>query len=137
LARTLTDDGSLQEAGTPQYRALAQLSETNPELDPNNLDDQLEIIERYALLALYYATQGEAWAVNTNWGTADPPCSTDGLATSNWVGLTCETVSGRQFVSGLYLRENKMQGQLPSEIRGLSQLRTCQLNYCTILILES
>lgn len=126
LAQTLTDDGSIQEAGTPQYRALTQLKDTNPELDPKNVDDQSEIKERYALLTLYYATEGDAWAVNTLWGTADPPCSTDGTATSNWVGLTCETVTGRQVVSGLSLRDNNMQGQLPSEIRGLTQLRTCQ-----------
>ena len=119
LTETITDDGSLQKAGTPQNSALTQLLQTNPDLDPTVVADQREITQRYALNTFYYATEGPNWKVSTLWTTADPPCN----GVSNWVGITCDTDTDENTVTGFVLRENLMRGTIPSEIRGLSGLR--------------
>lgn len=119
LTQTITDDGTLQKAGTPQYLALKQLLQTNPDLDPKDVADQIEITQRYALNTFYYATGGSDWKVSTLWTTADPPCN----GVSNWVGITCDTDTDANTVTGLVLQDNLIRGTIPSEIRGLNGLR--------------
>jgi hypothetical protein len=112
----LTDDGSLTEIGTPQNQAFVVLSTTNPELNPSDPTDQIEITRKYALNTLYFATDGTNWIDNNLWATADPPCGGD--ATNTWFGLICDT-SG---LVHILLGKNDLFGQLPSEIRALNNL---------------
>lgn len=119
LFQSLTDDGSLTTPGTPQNRAFTTLGSTNPELDPNNPDDQVAITQRYVLNTFYYATNGEGWADNQLWATASPICGED--IESSWHGVVCDE-GGQQLVERLSLAGNDLMGQLPSELRGLSTL---------------
>ena len=130
LTQTLTDDGSLQTPGTPQFSALVQLETTNPNLDPNLLADQVQITQRYALNTLFYATEGPTnWIASDLWTTAAPLCDINNPAanSTNWFGVTCETLLEMSLVTELTLRNNKIRGRLPSEIRGLRDLRTLLL----------
>jgi hypothetical protein len=119
LFQSLTDDGSLSTPGTPQNRALNTLISTNPELDPNDPADQVEITQRYVLNTLHFATNGEAWANNQLWASASPFCGED--VESSWHGVVCDE-GGQQLIERISLAGNDLLGQLPSELRGLSTL---------------
>ncbi|MDH5507079.1 MAG: leucine-rich repeat domain-containing protein [Anaerolineae bacterium] len=67
-------------------------------------------LECNALLALYTSTNGAAWTNNTNWLTADNPCS--------WYGVNCTA----GFVVTLTLSNNNLTGTLPIEIGNLTHL---------------
>jgi hypothetical protein len=113
LFQTLTDDGTLTAQDTPQNLALLRLEETNPDLDPNVLADQVEITQKYALNVLYYTTEGESWVNSTDWTTASPTC--------DWFGIECDATD-RIRVVDVNLAENDLVGLIPSEIRGLGDL---------------
>jgi hypothetical protein len=118
LTLTVTDDGALQEMGTPQNLALQDILTNFPDLDPTNGEaDQILILEIYALNTLFYATNGGNWVDRTAWTGPALPCD----AASTWFGLTCDA-SGR--VLQIDLTSNDLMGQLPSEIRVLPQLGT-------------
>ena len=112
LNQTLTPDGSIAKTGTPQNKAFVALQKTNPELNPNNPRDQLEITQKYSLNTLYFATDGGNWSVSDSWTTSAAVCSP-------WFGVTC---LGSRVVVGLKLTSNDLMGNLPSEIRGLTSL---------------
>jgi hypothetical protein len=123
LTSTLTDDGSLQQAGTPQNQAFLQLEATNPNLDANLPADQIEISQRYSLNTLYYANNGPSWANSGGWTTAIPIC--DVASATSWFGITCDTTG--TLVTQLAMRQNGLIGTLPSEIRGLASLTAFDL----------
>ncbi len=122
LFQALTDDGSLTTPGTPQNLAFTTLSTSNPELNPNNAADQVQIIQRYSLNTLYFSTTGEEWANNQLWTTSNPLCGED--VETSWHGVVCDE-GGQQLVERLSLAGNDLVGQLPSELRGLSLLSKC------------
>ena len=117
LTNALTDDGSVSIEGTPQNLAFVALSTSNPDLDPRVAEDQSEILQRYALNTLYFATDGPNWVRGSNWTTAEPICGGDGSAA--WQGVTCDDSNN---VQGLLLAQNDLFGSLPSEIRALSTM---------------
>jgi len=67
--------------------------------------------ERDALMNLYYATDGDHWTNNTNWGSDKP--------LSEWYGVY---VSGADYVYGISLGNNNLSGQIPETISRLSNL---------------
>ena len=67
--------------------------------------------DRAALVALYNATDGPNWWDNTNWLADGPLAAWYGVTTDDW---------GR--VTGLKLRSNALNGQIPPELGGLSEL---------------
>ena len=121
LFDTLTNDGSLTIEGTPQNQAFVALSATNPELDPSNPDDQVQITQRYALNTLYFATGGTNWANNRLWTSPEPICGQD--VDTSWYGVVCNTNENAvNIIERLSLAGNDLLGQIPSEIQGLSSL---------------
>ena len=122
VTTTLTDDGSLTTAGTPQNLAYNQLLATSPDLNPSNPVDQVEITQRYTLNTIYYSGSGVDWTSQDGWTSATDICDRQGL--ENWFGITCDNLQ----VTGIELQENKFAGTIPSEIRGLSSLQTYDLN---------
>ncbi len=71
-----------------------------------------------ALMALYNSTGGATWTKNTGWkegklGTKCDPCK-------SWYGVKCDA---NNRVVELALNDNKLNGPIPSEISGLSQLK--------------
>ena len=114
LTRTLTIDASLETPGTAQNDALTALETNFPDLDPvNGVDDQRTITQVYSLNTLYFSMSGDSWMMNTNWLGPMTPC--DG-----WTGLICDD---QLEIINLDLSANDLFGTLPSEIRGLSNLR--------------
>ena len=67
--------------------------------------------DRATLVALYNATGGANWTNNTNWLTNAP--------IGQWHGVTTDA-NGR--VTKLYLQENVLSGQIPTELGSLSNL---------------
>lgn len=119
LTETLTDDGSLTTEGTPQNLAFEALGRSNPELNPNDPIDQIQISQRYALNTLYFSTEGETWTNNNLWTSSSPLCGAD--VETSWHGVVCDLV-GLQVVERLILPGNDLFGTIPSEIRGLTNL---------------
>ena len=70
--------------------------------------------DRAALVALYNATSGANWTINTNWSTT--------AALSEWYGVTTD-VDGR--VTHVYLAQNELSGELPAKLGDLSSLQSC------------
>jgi hypothetical protein len=118
LARILTDDGALQRAGSPQAEALQSITTNFPDLDPNNgPQDRTDITQTYALATLYYSTNGTDWAKKDGWPGPTPPCGD-----APWYGVVCD---GSGKVVNVNLGANDLYGELPSEVRGLTNLGTC------------
>jgi hypothetical protein len=127
LFETLSDDGSITVPGSPQNLAYESLKTTNPELDPNDPTDQIEITQRYALNSFYFSTDGENWINRESWTTDLHPCGGDGSNT--WHGIDCD--DDRQNVEQVSLPNNDLFGQLQSEIRGLGTLSEYIILYRT------
>ena len=79
---------------------------------------QVSQIEREALLALYFATNGEAWENNSGW--KDAAVGTE----CAWYGVTC---SNNQ-VSRIQLNKNNLQGTIPAVIGNLERLEMLWLS---------
>lgn len=69
---------------------------------------------------LYLATGGPSWVESSNWlSTVKPICS--------WYGIKCLSQSG-EAVESIALKSNNLQGDLPSEIFLLRELRSLVLD---------
>jgi len=86
--------------------------------------------ERDALIRLFIATNGVAWAHNTNW--CQGACPASGTPTFNapgtecsWYGVTCD--ASQTHVVGLDLLSNDLHGTLPP-LHALSALTTLRLS---------
>ena len=77
---------------------------------------QIPQSEREALIALYYATNGDNWTNKTDWnGAVGSEC--------DWYGVTC---SGGDLTE-LSLSSNNLVGTIPSGLGNLTTLTTLQL----------
>jgi hypothetical protein len=114
LAKTLTTDGSINTTGSPQNLAFLSIQKNFAKLNPNTSPSSTQLTQIYALEVLFFATSGAAWTKSTGWTAASDPCLP-------WVGVTCDA-SGN--ITSLSLAKNALVGRIPSEIRGLSNLRT-------------
>lgn len=112
LERSLTQDGSISQAGTPQNQAFTALETSFPNLTPMN-GNQKEIAQIYSLNTIYFSLNGTAWRIRTGWAGSTDPC-----VEPLWFGVRCAT--GK--VVELNLAANDLFGMLPSEIQGLSNL---------------
>ena len=72
--------------------------------------------DKDALIALYNATDGDNWTANTNWKSDKP--------LDEWYGVTTNS-KGR--VTELRLFNNRLSGEMPSELGDLSNLRRMNL----------
>ena len=104
-------------------RLLTRIRYGNAEDTPDRisfiLNNSIESIHT-ALSALYTATGGDNWRVNTNWDINNVP-TWDELKT--WHGMLF--IDGS--LKGLYLPWNNLSGELPAEFFGLSLLQTLAL----------
>ncbi len=77
--------------------------------------------ERTALGALYDATSGPEWFDNRNWMGDGAVCG--------WYGVNCCVIWCTPVtVSGVFLKENNLNGEIPPEIAGLWDLRRLELH---------
>jgi hypothetical protein len=77
--------------------------------------------QRFALAALYYATEGGNWTKKNNW------LSVDGMHECFWYTAT-PVCNDQQQYTALDLNENNIHGELPPEISMLSALREIHLH---------
>lgn len=108
-----------------------QLSDIQSSLDGNHQNLNLENwtdakdynhqSDSLALVALYRATNGDAWSRHDNW-------LRDGKAISTWYGVQTELVDGKERVTGVRLGGNKLSGELPKEIGYLTALKSLMLS---------
>jgi len=80
----------------------------------------LPSVEVDALEALYTATAGEWWTINTNWLSDSDPCSAD----DGWYGVVCDVGPSYVYVKALYLNKNNLSGSLPSDLGDLQYMKT-------------
>ena len=121
-----------EDAETPQYLAYQwTLNDTTAPTGNSNYSDW-QIVQRFALATIYYATDGDAWFNNTNWLDHDvdecqwfskggygqycsecyqdsKPCNDDGIFQHLW------------------LRQNYLQHKLPPELFLLTDLLSVSL----------
>jgi hypothetical protein len=124
----------LDHADSPQQMALQWLAKE----DLANLEtDHPFLIERYALAVLYFSTGG----TTNRWETADNWLSAKGICM--WYGIECipidiadptkEDTTSKVYddnapVITIKLTANKMEGELPIELAGFSNLITLDLS---------
>lgn len=129
LNQTVSNNGEIYDVGSPQNDALIALLDSSSTLDPNNSNDRIEILQRYALNTLYFSTDGENWVFNDLWTSASNPC---GIKSENndiegaWFGILCD--SDLKVVEKVSLDNNGLRGGLPSDIRGLSSLKRLEIS---------
>jgi len=80
--------------------------------------------EREALLALYTSTDGDHWAVNTNWRKA-PDVFNDPETECTWLGVVCD--AGGTTVDKLSFPGNQLTGGIPPELGNLANLTSIYL----------
>ncbi len=83
-------------------------------------DDDVDILEKNALIDLYNATDGPNWKNNTNWDS-DKPVST-------WFGVIVDTSLHPYHVKELELFENNLIGEITYSIEDLTELTVLSLN---------
>lgn len=108
-------------AGGPRLKSACWLLYDDPaKLSASN---KSELLERYALLILYFATNGSSWERKNNWLT--------GKHVSKWEGVTVSRptmFSLKRHVTKLELPYNDLnKGILPRELSMLKELRELDL----------
>ena len=111
----------LGPATTRHYRVSAinavGTSDASDSDDTTTASTNTAATDRAALVALYNATSGPNWTIDTNWLTT--------AALSEWYGVTTD-VDGR--VTHVYLAQNELNGELPVELGDLTNLQILYLN---------
>ncbi|GAX13954.1 hypothetical protein FisN_5Lh139 [Fistulifera solaris] len=110
--------------GSPEWWARMWLDQEDGYIAcPENGRDT---VERYVLVLLYFATQGDAWA---SCSTGDLSCEKRWLSDEHhcdWYGVSCDTAKQ---VTKLVMKDNGLNGPLPSEIYALSSLVQLSLDH--------
>eukprot|EP00980_Cylindrotheca_fusiformis_P013568 scaffold3467_cov118-Cylindrotheca_fusiformis.AAC.5 len=130
LRDSVEDATPWENTKSPQYRALDWLSNedewTAEQMEAGNLNIPLQILlERYALVVLFMAWDGNSWNNNSwmlvpNLSTCDWNASSDSfLQYSEPYGVVCGDDS---FVSGFSLLGVGATGEIPTELLLLSSL---------------
>ncbi|MEB3360378.1 MAG: putative Ig domain-containing protein [Synechococcales bacterium] len=78
------------------------------------------------LKALYEGTDGDRWAVSTNWDVNADPATLDVSTVNRWHGVTVDGLTGR--VTHLELSSNNLVGSLPAALGNLDALQVLLLD---------
>jgi hypothetical protein len=84
ILRDITPEPTLLNNITPQGMAYAWMVSEDPAATTilvNPCDNMMQIVQRYALVVLYYSTSGDSWTDNEGWLTLEDECS--------WSKVTC------------------------------------------------
>lgn len=118
----------LENRESPQFKA----SEWIMNDDPLRLSssDRPEIIQRYVLATLYFATNGSEWEKCAS-PLGNTPCDNvmkrflSGAPSCRWMGIICDANSSIESIS---IRRNRLDGILPPELGDLTRLTTLNLS---------
>jgi hypothetical protein len=111
LTKNLWDD--LGDDQSNPYRLAAAWV-----VEEDTLDSEADILSRFALAAIYYATGGNQWTQTTGWLSQSPAC--DG-----WYGILCNSGG---IVTEIELRGNNLTGELPAALILLPALKVLWLD---------
>lgn len=98
--RQVTAQNILQDPSTPQGKAYAFL--VNYDSSTRGSCSVAGLVNRYVLMTLYFATNGDSWSDNTGWCEGSPFCSWTGVDCSN--GLITGINLGKNFLCGCKMR---------------------------------
>lgn len=97
---------------------------TNVTMDTLNISFNDYLSERYVAATIYYGLGGEEWTTQDNWLSGLIP--SDAFNILGPIGRWSKDmiqVNENGTVIGLFLGDNNLRGQIPSEIQHLSQLK--------------
>ena len=89
-------------------------------------------LERAALVALYDATDGPNWVDNTNWLTDLPLGEWYGVETDTQGRVVGLYLSGRRGNEAQQYKSHGLRGELPVELRNLTELESLNLSFNTL-----
>ena len=136
------------ESATPEERALSWLILEDPlQLSATDESDKVQLIQRYALLTLWFSLTGDDWVIKDDWLTNDDECSWYGIACTknrvtalgatkiwrrnNMVGTIPADIALLSLITQIDLSENqKIIGSLPSTIANLTLLQSFYSTFC-------
>jgi len=110
----ITDVTLLQDDSTPQGKAYDWFVIDDTDIDVCTYPT---LLQRYALVVLYYSTNGKDWINKTDWLSAKNECE--------WFGITCP--EGSTLVQSIQLGANNLSGPLPEEIEVFEELVSLEL----------
>mmetsp|Transcript_28953 Transcript_28953/g.48193 ORF Transcript_28953/g.48193 Transcript_28953/m.48193 type:complete len:468 (+) Transcript_28953:205-1608(+) len=130
LETKVQNASALLDPDTPEGQAFLIVG-TDEKISYDTAEDSaeaLDMIQRYALLSMYFGTDGGAWTNNEGWS------ATRGDACSPWHGISCQD----SIVTAIDLDENNVHGQIPEDFCLLTRVRSLvlsgntqlQLPYC-------
>ncbi|CAB9519048.1 expressed unknown protein [Seminavis robusta] len=116
-------------AGNNSTRFLAMITNTT-----NSIEEADQFVQRFALMTLFYATNGEGWTFQRYWEDHDTPeCDWwPHVADVSWPydkgPAVCESDDNVGFYTRLLLSDNSLEGTLPNEIGLLSHLTSIDVS---------
>ena len=123
IIEPLSGKAALERVNTPQYKALAWLSNEDTSYP---LDNTNNIIQRYSLVTLYFATNGHLWTNKYNFLSDASECTWNVHGDmGDIVGVGgCDPDGNIKVIS---LRNNNLVGHIPREVALLKSLRVLSL----------
>eukprot|EP00934_Nitzschia_sp_Nitz4_P000173 Nitzschia sp. Nitz4//scaffold420_size8731//5602//6747//NITZ4_009117-RA/size8731-processed-gene-0.3-mRNA-1//1//CDS//3329551558//173//frame0 len=120
------DDYVTSNANSPQALALKWLCEVDESSWSPNIISNAELLERYALAVLYYATQGAGWTIKSSFYLDSTTSICDwNTGVSDDQGVYCGTSgSAKGAASQVLLGGCSLVGELPIELTLLTSLKT-------------
>lgn len=114
-----------QMAELDAIRWLEEYNNSTLQWNPNDAGGQFRIRQWYALLTLYYSTNGPSWFVNWENNRGTNECLLNGVTCS----LVQDTSGNEELaVVNIRLPSNSLQGRLPNDLSLLSHLQTIELS---------
>lgn len=117
LSNSMTDMSLMANTSADYFHTTNANTLYGTATSTNNVNiDDLNSIDRSALMDLYHATNGPKWHNKLNWGST--------LPISEWKGVT---VNKQGYVAKLTLPSNNLNGSIPMSIYYLESLRELDL----------
>jgi hypothetical protein len=110
---------SLEDDSSPQYKAYTWLAGS----DYSSLTEII-LLQRYALVTLYFSTAGAGWNRNDFWLSDRSECPNS--ANAHWYGV--DRCDSGGMVTHIKISSNNMVGTLPPEISHLRMLEVLEFD---------
>jgi len=108
----MSSRASLELSTSAQHKAMCWVIH-HDKVSPGSV----QMVQRYSLASLYFATQPAKWLDKTNWVSKESVCQ--------WYGVTCDTWG--HHITEIDLAFNQLNGILTREIGWLKHLRELRL----------